>query len=88
MFTKTSTTSIVAVLLTVFGFILLGYLCFEYGDDATTRTQIITGVLSVIGSPAAYYFAASKRRDAPSGPAITQADNVNVNNPPADDQPQ
>lgn len=74
---KTSTTSIVAVIITILTFILLAYLCFKYGDDATTRTQIITGLLAALAYPAQYYFGQSKNRGQ-GGTNVQQAEEVNV----------
>lgn len=61
-FSKTSTTSIVAVLLTICSFGSLGFLLVEFGDDATTRTQIITGVFGLMAGVVGYYFGSSKQR--------------------------
>jgi hypothetical protein len=70
---KTSTTSIVAVLIVFFAFFLIGFMAVSYGDDATTRTQIITGLLTSIAAVTGYYFGSTKNR-----PQVQQnAENIN-----------
>jgi len=77
-FSQTSTTSIIAVMLIGGSFFLLGYLGMEYGDDATTRTQLITGLLTSLGAVTGYYFGAAKNR---AGQVNTDSGDINVNPP-------
>lgn len=72
---KTSTTSIIAVMLVGFSFFLLGFMAMEFGDDATTRTQIITGLLTSIAAVTGYYFGSAKQR------AVTQNADTISNSP-------
>lgn len=74
---KVSTTSYFAIIVALGCFALLGYMCVRYGDDATTRTQIITGLLAALSFPAQYYFGQSKNRGQ-NGTNVQQADEVNV----------
>ena len=63
IFTKTSTTSVIAVMIVVLGMGLL-YLITGAGvpKDDTTRTQIVQGVFGLLMMLAGYYFGASKQR--------------------------
>ena len=59
---KTSTTSIIALMIVFFCFFLLGFMAMKYGADATTRTQIITGLLTSIAAVTGYYFGSIELR--------------------------
>jgi hypothetical protein len=81
-FGKTSTTSIIAVMMVSGAFFLLGFLAMKFGDDATTRTQIITGLLTSIAAVTGYYFGAAKNRptDNAAGPVVDNVEKMEVNN--------
>lgn len=59
---NTSTTSIIAVLFVLFGFGLLGYIAVQTTDDQTTRTQLVTGIFSILSAVGGYYFGAMRNR--------------------------
>lgn len=75
---NTSITSVIAVMLIGGSFFPLGYLAVHYGSDATTRTQLITGLLTSLGAVTGYYFGAAKNRPAQ---ANTGTGDINVNAP-------
>jgi hypothetical protein len=71
IFCKTPTTSIIAVMITLLGFGGLAHIMLKHGDDATTRTQVVTGILGLLYIPAQYFFGSSKQK------AVTQnADSI------------
>lgn len=85
LFQATTTTSIIAILLTVLSLAGLAYIIMVYGGDATTRTQIVTGLLALLGFPAQYYFGSSKNRLPQNGGTLNQADNITtITNPTSD----
>lgn len=82
LFTKTSTTSIIAVLIIFCGFALKFSLAFLPSHiDAALKTQIIQGNDNLMLAAALYYFGSSKQK------AITQqADSINNSPAVADNQ--
>jgi len=77
LFGKTSTTSIIAVLLLISCMVIMSFMvATSKPHDATTRTQIVQGLFGLLMMMGGYYFGSSKQRT-----GVTQQADTITNSP-------